>query len=371
MRSLQIEWHLTHKLGLLRDLRELCPNLHEINLRGLRSEPFSVVDLYGIIASLDNLEIIEISETGLFLFTILPMRTRLKFLHLTCYPGDEFLRSGSPPILIDTRVWPHLTGLSLEIDHHEFVSLFDIPSESFSSRHPSPVQDFWLKMHDLNGTFSRPGSPYQIFRVLAEQFTSLHSLAIFLPPAVDHDIPATFEFKVIRPILNLPNITRFMLRDKSHLIMTDADVRSLVAAWPRLEVFWLPNCALDENPRHLTALTLSSLLIFIDHCPSLRELRLLVDARITAAELKPVPGRSFPKAFERLILGHSPLPEKLHLVIAFLTFVLPAPRTLSYSGFRLRGHGRSKNHRRWNRVRNVLNRVWRVRRSTGISVQCM
>ncbi|KZT36063.1 hypothetical protein SISSUDRAFT_1130656 [Sistotremastrum suecicum HHB10207 ss-3] len=371
LRSLEIHWIFAHRRDFLGDLWQCCPNLVDINLRGMRADLWSVADMNSLIRLLDKLERVSISKTGISLFYPLRNRSRLKSLRLSCYPGDEFLRSDpqSDAFHVDIRVWQDLTRLSLEIDHAEFVTLFNIPRNRSDTRTPSPVLDLRTKMHDLNGTFSHPGSSRSIICVLGQQFASLHSLKIILPTAINLDIPVAYDFDDFAPLLNLHNMTYFTINDHLHLIMTEDDVKTLVAAWPQIKVLHLPNCPPTDDPRPFTALNVNSLLIFADNCPCLEEPELLINAEQIPPDFKRLKGRRFSEHFRRLDLGHSPLPDSLGPVVAFLTYVLPAAITLGCSGYQPRGHGRSNIHRRWNRVCNILDRVWWVRGtgSKGIS----
>ncbi|KAI1793729.1 hypothetical protein LXA43DRAFT_203262 [Ganoderma leucocontextum] len=138
-----------------------------------------------------------------------------------------------------------------------------------------------LYFHILNTT--NPSFLHEFLSAVAEACQILSELYLDFVgtpfPIVyskDHADGDLVTWNTLRPVLKCPNLTTFLFRWDSPLIISHAEVAELAASWPSLEVLVLNNEAPPTS--RPVALTLDALLPFAQHCPNLRELGLCVSA---------------------------------------------------------------------------------------------
>ncbi|TRM66506.1 hypothetical protein BD626DRAFT_159505 [Schizophyllum amplum] len=130
----------------------------------------------------------------------------------------------------------------------------------------------------------------------------------------------------LEPLLAFGNLTEVCIRVAYPPDPTDADLRALASAWPRLR--WLDlSSSCDWAPYPRPRATLWGLVPFAEHCPSLVRLALLVDACVPR-RYSGKPGRGAAcGALTELHVGASPIAGAT-LVAAFLSDIFPRLETV-------------------------------------------
>lgn len=126
----------------------------------------------------------------------------------------------------------------------------------------------------------------------------------------------------IRPVLLLPKLVAFELRWDRPLSITLENIEELAVKWPSLEVLLL-NCE-PTDPSEPSALNLSALLPFAQHCPKLEELGLYITASGEDSDL-PIPFTPDIKPFKslkRLCMGLSRISDPGPVAL-FLSQICP------------------------------------------------
>ncbi|KAJ7614977.1 hypothetical protein FB45DRAFT_1064588 [Roridomyces roridus] len=135
----------------------------------------------------------------------------------------------------------------------------------------------------------------------------------------------------LRPLFAFHNLVVVSLAHSPCVDLDDAGAAELARSWPRLQQLFFHT---DINPRISPRLTLEGIAAFAEHCPELKDMRILFDATdVPKLKVKTSKGRRNTSrvaqfSLERLHVAYSPVNPKPQRVVEFLRTIFPSLRVV-------------------------------------------
>lgn len=244
---------------------------------------------------------------------------------------------GSNNIKLNRFSFMHLSCISLTVsgpNHFDkLLSARNFPTRSLTT--------LWARFE--NGLSYTPDDIYFIFDIVVKHCRLLKSLTLRFCPAQPQSLEAMTRVEVIhysefRSFLSLPYLTHFVIDHSLPLYITEDDITHMVHRAARFEVLWLnpfPAIVVEIDEWQIPALHVIQ--HFARHCPKLRELGLLVDARLQTSQA--LQGLQF-QSLQELFIGRSMIPyisgdnkkettSAWESIARFLSVVLPRSTKLT------------------------------------------
>ncbi|KZT32516.1 hypothetical protein SISSUDRAFT_1133121 [Sistotremastrum suecicum HHB10207 ss-3] len=271
--SLSVYWEPS--LRLFQNMRAIADSIQNLNIYGLPTSMDSLTskELLALIPELTSLVTLRLPS----IFINSDIFEMLSFQeHLECL----VIKPNS------TEVATPVTGYSFQFVEGRFPSLKEISMEDGSDRPHKrlSIQTPNLTLESLYA--SLPGrvalpSIRKYTITLSAGFPSLQTLHLDVTTPFQDQAQVIDSFKtftVFQPLLSLTQLRDFVINSESPISLADEHIEQMAQAWTHLMKFFI-NCETSYESNE-TALTLSCLISFAEHCPSLKYLTLVVDASV-------------------------------------------------------------------------------------------
>ncbi|KZS94909.1 hypothetical protein SISNIDRAFT_548842 [Sistotremastrum niveocremeum HHB9708] len=353
--KLSVCWETPFRV--LQNVRIIAATLRLLNIKG-SPKAFDSLTRQEFLALIPELKTIAVLELASILvtsdiFEMLSSKEHLQILSMILTPADAVRN----PIdeyryHFTEEKFPSLRGLTLEDPS-------DGPHPNFSTL--TAITRLQSLKVALSGkvtleSFRRCSS------ALSAGFPCLHSITITVTKFQDNTefMDSSETFSVFQPLLSLTELRHFRIEVPSHISLTDEHIEQMARAWPHLLDFHLGCKTPFEGDE--TELTLSCLVSFAEHCPSLQCLCIGVDA--TAVPHRPLTDKTvFSESLIILELSGSSVGE----TIAVASYIAD----LLHGGDCLVHHAKSSDEswryriHKWNEVATLVDNI-REARSRGV-----
>ncbi|KAJ7466931.1 hypothetical protein FB451DRAFT_1040470 [Mycena latifolia] len=320
LKSIVLDMHgsETIRAAILPSLTTFHPKLTHVEFDVLITRRPMVEDaIYSAICSWNHLEKLKFGALNLASMLHLARLPNLKCLELSRFPSDsatikefqEKVASGAP-------VFAALRELSANPESVKDITLFldvidpdGLENVTLTIEAPTGTEDW----QTLNTAFARKSS---------RTLTKLSLREIF---SHEHEIPDALERMLttesIQPLLAFANLVEVAVVAGHGIDLTDAFLKQLALAWPRLQKLDLsPGC---QSARYIPQVTLGGLIPLAQHCPRLTSLALVINATDVDPYSKEKPGGGISNAsLIELDVVESPLSSP-GAVASFLSAIFP------------------------------------------------